>query len=180
METLRAGLVQPSPLLNSVFNEVIRFYSTGISMRDMTREMHIGGSKIPPGSTILIPQGQFMLDQGAFGLDAQIVNNYHFFHNKELERHEFYRPFGQGITRCSRKTIGLFESSSFVAWALWRYDLKMVHENQRAADGTKVSVVPRIGLKKPSLGISKQVKGDDMLLEISCRTGVKIPMWARS
>ncbi|CAH0038131.1 unnamed protein product [Clonostachys solani] len=178
-ETLRAGLVQGSPLLNSVFNEIIRFYNTGSSMRETTRETNISGKRIPAGTKIVLPQRQLLLDTGAFGQNANIVDCYRFFRNKELERHEFYRPFGQGITLCSGKKIGRFESLSFVAWALWRFDIKEVRAGQRASDGTAGLVVPRLDLQKPSLGISKQVEGDDMVLEVSSRPDVQISRWAK-
>ncbi|KAK7949385.1 Pfs- NACHT and Ankyrin domain protein [Apiospora aurea] len=86
-----------------------------------------------------------------------------------LERHEYYEPWGQGITRCSGKAIGRFEVLSFIAWALWRYEFKVVGEGQRAVDGTPGLRVPRIDLKKPSLGMSKQVEGDDMVVEVTQR-----------
>ncbi|KAG6356249.1 hypothetical protein INS49_015636 [Diaporthe citri] len=165
-EMMRDGLFRSCPVLNSVFNEILRFYNTGSSMRETTREACIAGKTIPKGTKIILPQRQLLLAPEAFGEDAQTVNPYRFVQNKDIERHEYYRPFGQGITHCSGKTIGRFEVLAFVAWALWRYKLKVVALGQKAIDGTEGKTVPRIDLKKPSLGISKQIEGDDLVLEV--------------
>lgn len=163
---MRDGLFRSCPVLNSTFSEIVRFYNTGSSMRKTTREACIDGKTVPEGTHIILPQRQLLLATEAFGEDAHTVNPYRFVQNKNIERHENYRPFGQGITHCSGKTIGRYEVLSFVAWAIWRYKLKVVPESQRAIDGSKGKAVPRIDLKKPSLGISKQIEGDDLVLEV--------------
>ncbi|KAI0386946.1 cytochrome P450 [Hypomontagnella monticulosa] len=131
-----------------------------------------GGKTIPKGSKILLPQHQLLLAPEAFGHDAHVVNLYRFIQNKSIERHEYYRPFGRGITHCSGKTIGRYEVLAFVAWALWKYEIKVVPEARTVVDEGKDPAIPRIDLKKPSLGISKQVEGDDMVLQISKRAAV--------
>ncbi|KAK8093350.1 cytochrome P450 [Apiospora hydei] len=168
-EPLRLGLCESCPLLNSVFNEILRFYNTGSSVRQTTREVRIDGRRVPGDTTILLPRRHLLLAPEAFGPDAHTVDPYRFFRDKGLERHEYYEPWGQGITRCSGKAIGRFEVLSFIAWALWRYEFKVVGEGQRAVDGTPGLRVPRIDLKKPSLGMSKQVEGDDMVVEVTQR-----------
>jgi hypothetical protein len=46
----------------------------------------------------------------------------------------------------------------------------LVSETQEALDGTQgMMAMQRIDLKKPSLGISKQIEGDDMVLHIRRR-----------
>lgn len=131
-EIMHNGLLRSCPLLNSVFNEIIRFYNTGSSIRQTVRSVRIGGKVIPAGSKILLPQRQLLLAPEVFGHDAHVVNPYRFLLNKDIERHAYYRPFGQGITQCSGKTIGRYEVLSFVAWALWRYEFKVVLEVKRA------------------------------------------------
>ncbi|KAI0968462.1 cytochrome P450 [Xylaria arbuscula] len=171
-EYLQASLTQSFPLLNSLFNEVIRFYNTGSSMRETIHAVCIGNKIIPAGSRIFLPHRHLFLDSQAFGEDAHTVNPYRFIHNKSLEKHEYYQPFGRGTTRCSGKTIGRFEVLCFVAWAMWKYEFKTLSPTQTAVDGTRGMDIPRIDLKKPSLGISKQIEGDDLILQIK-RRGTK-------
>ncbi|KAI0539579.1 cytochrome P450 [Xylaria digitata] len=168
-ESLRAGLVQLCPLLNSLFNEVLRFYNTGSSMRETVRSIRVGDKTVPAHTRIFLLQRHLFMDPGAFGEDAHVVNPYHFIQNKTIEKHKYYRLFGHGITQCSGKTIGRFEVLCFVAWAWWRYEFAVVSETQKAVDGTQGMAMLRIDLKKPSLGISKQIEGDDMVLEIRRR-----------
>lgn len=168
-EALRLGLCESCPLLNSMFNEIIRFYNSGSSVRQTMREVHIAGRVIPEDSTILMPRRHLLLAPEVFGPDAHLVNPYRFLRNKKLERHEYYEPWGQGTTRCSGKAIGRFEVLCFVAWTLWRYDIKAVGPGEKARDGTKGMRVPRMDIKKPSLGISKQVEKDDMIVEVRPR-----------
>ncbi|KAI1821858.1 cytochrome P450 [Xylaria intraflava] len=167
-ESLRTYLDQ-CPLLNSLFNEIVRFYNTGSSMRETARPIHLGNKIVPKGSRIVLPKRHLLLDPAVFGEDANVVNPYRFIQNKALEKHEYYHPFGQGITRCSGKIIGRFEVLSFVAWTLWRYEFVVIPETQKAVDGTQGMAMPRIDFGKPSLGISKQVEGDDLVIQIQKR-----------
>ena len=168
-EILRTKMMQSCPVLNSMFNEVIRFYSTGSSVREAVRPVRIDGKVVPKGTKFLLPQRQLLVAPEAFGEDADRINPYRFIQRKDLDRHEYYRPFGGGITLCSGKTVGRYEVLSFVAWALWRYDCEVVPNGGQAVDGTKGMGIPRIDLKKPSLGVSKQVEGDDMVVMLRRR-----------
>ncbi|KAI1074866.1 cytochrome P450 [Whalleya microplaca] len=168
-ENFRSHLIQSCPLLNSLFNEVIRFYSTGCSVRQTIKPVRIDGKHVPVGTKILLPQRQLLVAPEVFGQDANIVDPQRFLKRKELDRHEYYRPFGGGITMCSGKTVGRYEVLSFLVFALSRYDFKVVPEGSTAMDGTKGMCIPRIDLKKPSLGVSKQVEGDDMILVLRKR-----------
>lgn len=163
-EILRTQLIQSCPLLNSLFNEVIRFYSTGSSVRETFHPVRIDGKHVPAGAKLLLPQRQLLVAPEAFGPDAHIINPARFIEQKGLDRHEYYRPFGGGITMCSGKTVGRYEVLSFVAWALWRFEFEVVPEGGRAFDGTEGRAVPSIDVRKPSLGISKQVEGDDLVV----------------
>lgn len=170
LEIFRDRMIKSCPLLNSLFNEVIRFYSTGSSVRQVMRPVRIGGKRIPVGTKLLLPQRQLLVAPEAFGPDAHTIDPERFLRRKDLDRHEYYRPFGGGITLCSGKAVGRYEVLSFVAFALWRYDFEVVPEGVTAGDGTRGMAVPRIDLKKPSLGVSKQVEGDDMIVIVKKRT----------
>ncbi|KAI1320986.1 cytochrome P450 [Xylariaceae sp. FL0255] len=166
-------MMQSCPLLNSVFNEVVRVYSTGASVRHTTRNVTIGNKRVPAGTDIIMPHRQLLVDQGAFGEDAHIVNPERFIGSgkgRSLERHHFYRPFGGGTSMCSGRITGRYEVMGFAAIVLHRYNLELVKEGAMAFDGTVGIPLPRIDLKKPSLGVSKQVEGDDMIVEVRKRS----------
>ncbi|KAI0513197.1 cytochrome P450 [Xylaria bambusicola] len=172
LESLRLGLMRSCPLLNSLFNEIIRFYNTGSSMRETVCATRIANKTIPKGTRIFLPQRHLLLDPEAFGEDAHTVNPYRFVQNKSLEKHGYYRPFGHGITQCTGKMIGRFEVLCFVAWAVWRYEFVVLSGTSKATKSKQGIQIPRIDLKKPSLGMSKQVEGDDLVLQIWKRIGV--------
>ncbi|RYP77924.1 hypothetical protein DL769_003297 [Monosporascus sp. CRB-8-3] len=168
-DIFRNHMIDSCPLLSSLFDEIIRFYSTGASVRQTMQPVKIDGKQIPVCTKLLLPQRQLLVAPEAFGKDAHVVNPERFLRRKDLGRHEYYRPFGGGITLCSGKTVGRYEVLSFVAFALWRYDCEVILEGGTAVDGTKGMAVPEMALKKPSLGISKQVEGHDMIVTLKKR-----------
>ena len=161
-------LVENCPLLNSTFNEVVRVSSTGCTVREAKKPTSVGGKTIPVGAKVLIPQRQFLMAKEAFGPDADQVDLSRFMKDKGLERHSYYRPFGGGVTLCSGRTIGRREVLSFVAVTLWRFDMQVVEAGNESL-GVKGMPFPRIDEGKPSLGITKQVEGDDMIVKLTSR-----------
>ena len=167
-EIIKEILVGSCPLLNSTFNEVLRVSSTGSSVRKATRSVSIGRKIIPSGTKLLLPQRQFLLATERFGPSGRDVDLFRFLNDKSLERHEYYRPFGGGITLCSGRILGKREVLAFVALALWRYDIQVVARGQEVL-GVKGTQLPRLDERKPSLRIAKQVEGDDMILKLASR-----------
>ena len=161
-------LVESCPLLNSTFNEVVRVSSTGCTVREAKKPASVGGKTIPIGAKVLIPQRQFLMAKEAFGPDADEVDLSRFMKDKTLERHSYYRPFGGGVTLCSGRTIGRREVLAFVAVALWRLDMQVVELGNESL-GVKGMPFPKIDEGKPSLGITKQVEGDDMIVRMTSR-----------
>ena len=80
----------------------------------------------------------------------------------------YYRPFGGGMTLCSGRTLGRREVLSFAALILWRYEIQLVQVGQEVL-GTKGMLLPRLDEGKPSLGIAKQMQGDDSIVKITKR-----------
>ena len=161
-------LVVSCPLLNSAFNEVLRVNSTGSTVREVVRPVHVGGKSIPLGTKVLLPQRQLLLATEAFGVDAREVDLSRFLKDKSFERHAYYRPFGVGIILCSGRVVGRTEVLAFVALALWRYDVQPVKAGEEAL-GVKGMPFPKLDEGKPSLGISKQVEGHDMIVKVTKR-----------
>ena len=162
-------LVESCPLLNSAFNEVLRVSSTGSSVREVMRPVRIGSKTISVGTKVFLPQRQLLLAPEAFGSNAHEVDLSRFLKDKSLEHHEYYRPFGGGITLCSGRFIGKREVLAFVALAFWRYDMQAVNVGENAL-GIGGMPFPGLDEGKPSLGISKQVNGDDMIVRVKNRT----------
>ena len=163
-------LVESCPLLNSTFNEVLRVCSTGSSVREVTTPVRIGTKTIPVGTKVLLPQRQSLLAAEGFGPNAHEVDLSRFMKDNSLERQVYYRPFGGGVTLCTGRFLGKREVLTFVALGLWRYDMQLVSANEKVL-GMKGMPFPRLDVGKPSLGISKQVEGDDMIVKVTSRQG---------
>ncbi|KAL9017075.1 MAG: hypothetical protein Q9185_005586 [Variospora sp. 1 TL-2023] len=167
-EITKQQLVNGCPLLNSAFNKVVRVTSTGCTIREVANPVGFGGKDLSPGTKVLIPQRPMLLAKQAFGPDALDVDLSRFSKNRALERHSYYRPFGGGVTLCSGRVLGRREILAFVALALWRYEMRPLEVGQEAL-GVRGKPFPRVDEKKPSVGIAKQVDGDDMMVRIAKR-----------
>ncbi|PQE28279.1 cytochrome P450 protein [Rutstroemia sp. NJR-2017a BBW] len=165
---IKSDLVEACPLLDSAVNEVLRVSSTGSSIRKVVKPVNIGGKDLPVGVKVLLPQRPLLLSTQGFGPDAQEVDLLRFLKNKALSRHEYYRPFGGGITMCSGKVLGKRETMAFVVLAIWKYDIEVLLPGQKVM-GVEGRDFPRLDERKPSIGIAKQVEGDDMIVKVSPR-----------
>ncbi|KAI9675453.1 MAG: hypothetical protein M1822_008931 [Bathelium mastoideum] len=169
--TTRQHLTLPAncPLFNSTYSEVLRLCSTGAVVRKVMKpDAHISGKHIPQGTKMLIPQRQFLLSPNGFGSDVADFDPERFMKKRNLDRSEYYRPFGGGITLCSGRVVGKMEVMAFTALALWRYDLTVVQKGEKG-QGVKGMAFPRLDEAKPSLGVAKQVEGDDMIVKLRRR-----------
>ncbi|KAL9594940.1 MAG: hypothetical protein Q9219_006746 [cf. Caloplaca sp. 3 TL-2023] len=167
-DVTKGMLMTTCPLLNSAFNEVARISTTGCSVRETSRPTSIGGKTLTKGIKVLIPQRPMLLAQEAFGPNSREVDLTRFAKDRSLERHAYFRPFGGGVTLCSGRVLGRREVLAFVALALWRFDIYPVEAGQEAL-GINGKPFPRIDEKKPSLGIAKQLEGDDMIVKLTGR-----------
>lgn len=167
----RRNLVDACPLLNSAFNEILRVCSTASSLREVVKPGRIGNKYLPVGTLVFLPQRQLLLLEKIFGPNAHEVDLARFATNKSLERNAAYRPFGGGTTLCSGRVLGRREVLAFVALALWRYNMKVINVGEEAL-GINGLQFPRLDPAKPSIGVSKQVEGDDMILKVTKRNRV--------
>ena len=156
------------PLLNSAFNETLRVASTGSSIREVTRTVHVRDKILTKGTQVILPHRQLLMAEEAFGHDAKETDLARFAKDKSLERHPYYKPFGGGVTLCTGRFLGKREVLAFVALALWRYDFHVIQRGEEAL-GVKGMATPRLDEAKPSLGVSKQVEGDDMIVSVKQR-----------
>jgi len=98
------------------------------------------------------------------------MDPYRFLKTKKLERSEFFRPFGSGITLCSGRIVGRQEALAFVAILLLRYDIRALKPGEKVL-GVVGKPFPRVDETKPSLGVATQMKGDDLVLAVTPRKG---------
>ncbi len=91
-----------------------------------------------------------------------------FLEKKKLDRSEFYRPFGSGVTLCSGRIVGRQEALAFVAILLLRYEIRALRPGEKVL-GVEGTRFPRVDETKPSLGVATQVKGDDLVLAVMPR-----------
>ncbi len=167
-EATQNHLIESCPLLNSAFYEVLRVCSTGSTVREVMRPVRVGNKAVPKGTKALLPQRQLLLSTEGFGPNAREVDLSRFSRDKSLERNGYYRPFGGEATLCSGRFLGKREVLAFVALALWRYEMQPVKAEEETL-GVKGISFPRLDEGKPSLGISKQVEGDDLIVKVTNR-----------
>jgi cytochrome P450 len=158
-------LLESCPHLNSVFYEILRVTSTSANVREVLTPVQLGGKTIPKGAKVFIPHRQLLLDEEGFGPTANQMDPDRFLNDKSLERNGFYRPFGGGSTLCSGRFIARREVLAFVAIVFSRYDIRVVKQGEEVM-GVKGKAFPRLDEGKPSLGISMQVPGDDVILHV--------------
>ncbi|KAF2837773.1 cytochrome P450 monooxygenase [Patellaria atrata CBS 101060] len=167
-EMSKSQLIDKCPLLNSAFNEMTRVVSTGSTILEVKQPAVIDNKVLAKGTKVLMPQRLAHMSKSSFGDNADEIDFYRFLKDKSLERSEDYRPFGGGVTLCSGRVVGRHETLAFIAFILWRYDIQLVNEGAEVL-GVKGKPFPRLDHGKPSLGISKQVEGDDIILKIAER-----------
>ncbi|PYI05537.1 cytochrome P450 [Aspergillus sclerotiicarbonarius CBS 121057] len=167
-EITKNPLLTQCPILNSTFNETLRYTGTGSSFRKTTRDTTLEGRRIPQGTIVAIPQRVQMMSEAAFGPDPSSFDYYRFHRDKSLLRKVEFRGFGGGITLCSGRTAGKHQVLAVAAMLLWRYDLEIVGPDQEVL-GVRGKPFPRLDEAKPSLGPGRTREGDDMILKVTQR-----------
>ncbi len=130
----------------------------------------LAGKTVPAGTIAFMPQRPLLLSPEAWGPDAGEMKPRRFLQSKKLDRSEFYRPFGSGVTLCSGRIVGRQEALAFVAILLLRYDIRALRVGEKVL-GVEGTRFPRVDETKPSLGVATQVKGDDLVLAVTPRKG---------
>ncbi|KAM7214823.1 Cytochrome P450 [Rhypophila decipiens] len=169
------------PTLHSLYAEVLRVFNTSAPIRVTTRPISLSSGTrsnsetkvIPTNTKIVLPQRLIALSPELFGPRADHVDPHRFVTPSNKE-HAAHAPeslaLGTSLAQNSAKTTGKSAVLGFAAFVLWRFDLEVVPEGQMAKDGRTVGMgVPRIALKMPSLGVSRQVDGDDVIVEVRNR-----------
>ncbi len=158
-------LLDSSPQLNALYDEVLRITNSSSSVRSVSSKTIVGGFTFHIGMKVIIPYRQLHFDEAVFGADAQVFDAERFLKHKNLNRSPSYRPFGGGSTYCPGRFIARQEVVAFVAIVLRRFDVEL-------AKGEKGSrnALPPLEEKKPCLGVMGPVEGADLIVRVKQRT----------
>jgi cytochrome P450 len=148
------------PRLLAVYQETLRIVTSSVSVRNVVKPLVLGGKLLRPGSRVLIPYRQILMDEAVFGPDAANFNPVRFLNDKTLSKSPSFRPFGSGTTHCPGRFLAQKEILTFIGVALSRFDV------YKAAETSRGATFPRLELKKPCLGIVAPVKGDDIIVTV--------------
>lgn len=152
-------LIDSCPWLSALFNEVLRIYGDGSSIRLVTAPTSIGGKALPVGSRVVVPVQQLHFNRSIYGPDVNEFAPERFIRSKNLTHSSSYRPFGGGISYCPGRLLARQEVSVFIALALAKFDVEIVGERK----------VPVVDQGKPAAGMMSPKLGEDLLLRLSPR-----------
>lgn len=158
-------LTDSSDRLNALFEEVHRVTNSASTVRSVESDTVIGGFVLRQGSKVLMPYRQLHFDELVYGADANEFDAERFLKRGNLSKSPSYRPFGGGSTYCPGRFIARQEVLAFIAYVLRRFELKLANTEQ----GTSPQKFPRLGAKKPSLGVMGPMLGDDLVVSIKTR-----------
>ncbi|KAL8704585.1 MAG: hypothetical protein Q9201_002277 [Fulgogasparrea decipioides] len=160
--------LEQCPMLDSVYNEVLRLTASSSSVRTVLSTTNLGGKQLRSGTKVLVPYRQLHFNEDVWGKDAYSFNPERFLRNKDLVRNSCFRPFGGGTTYCPGRFLAKREVMTFIALVLCRFDISLT-TNPAAPTNQKSAVkpiFPRLEEQKPCLGIMGPIKGDDVCLRV--------------
>ncbi|MCJ1471274.1 hypothetical protein MMC07_009922, partial [Pseudocyphellaria aurata] len=176
-------LLNRCPHLEALYHEVLRYASSGASLRSVIAPTVVGNSKVlPVGTKVLGSYQQLHYDESVFGDDTQEFKVDRFLRpeNAGLTKGKSFRPFGGGPTYCPGRFVAKQEVFVFVAAVLARFDISMATTAPEHANGPKKGggeergtesgqTFPRIDRAMPFGGVMPPIEGDDMILHLTPR-----------
>jgi cytochrome P450 len=168
-------LVNHCPILDSVWNEILRYYVCVTTMRYITAPASLNDYSLKEGQNLLYSARQLAHDPAAFGPDFASFNPYRFRDDPSLQHSESFRPFGGGKHICPGRHLAKHVAAAFVALLLRNYDITMPYEQ---GFPRFFECEPAIGiLGKPSRNCSDYYRTDrnlgtedDLFIELKERT----------
>ena len=154
------------PRLTAIHTEALRLTFGSFSVRKVAAPILIGGKKLLPGNTVIVPIRSLHYDTSVFGPNATHFDPDRFLTNPQLEKNPSYRPFAGGITYCPGRFLAKRQNVGFVAMLLHRFDVEVVNR-ERGAKGEMAP--PIIDQDSPSLGIMGPVKGTELFVRFKQR-----------
>ncbi len=144
--------------LVAIYHEILRLNTASVSIRSVDAPTDVGSVTLSAGAKVLLPYRQLHFDESVFGENAAQFDAERFFTRPELSKSPSFRPFGGGTTYCSGRHVAKREVLTFVALALYQYDIEVA---AKVLDPTHQGF-PRCDVKKPCLGVLPPVAGDDV------------------
>lgn len=154
------------PLLNSLYEEVLRTTNDPMGVRVVTDNVTIGSKVLCPGHKLLMPYKQLHFNPDIFGSDAASFDPRRFQQRSESEKgvplakSSWFRPFGGATGYCPGRFLARREVFLFTALMLFRFETKVFGRMG------KKPAFPRIDTATPTGGILRPIPGDDVLLEV--------------
>lgn len=158
------GLMDSSPRLNSVIDEVLRLTTNSFSIRAILEDTQLAGKKFRKGNNILMSFRPLHQREDVYGGNVTTFDPDRFIKNPTLRRSSSFKPFGGGSTWCPGRFAARQETAAFVALTLYRFELFLV----KNADGSEPRF-PRLELAKPCFGMMGTVANDDLTVKIRPR-----------
>ena len=153
-------LIEQCPLLDASLNETLRLVTGAASARNVDVATAVGDKVLAPGAKLIMPYRQLHYEEQYFGPDVYAFKPSRFLDNKELHKSPYFKPFGGGMTYCSGRFIARREVVMLAAVIVTQYDLEIANKEQG---------LPRLDMKKPTIGVIDPVEGDDVLLRVRRR-----------
>lgn len=160
-----AYLLESCPLLNSTYDEILRYTNNAMGVRLVVNQTKIGGKTLRPGRKLLMPYRQMHLDRDVWGPGAANFDPGRFMRDKSLSRSSSFRPFGGGNGYCPGRFLARREVFMFVATVLRRFELDLIP----SGNGSKPKF-PDLDETTPTGGILSPMVGQDVIVQVQSRT----------
>ncbi|KAG6365686.1 hypothetical protein INS49_007297 [Diaporthe citri] len=108
-----AHLLEDFPLLNSTYDEILRYTNNAMGVRLVVNQTGIGRKTLRPGRKLLMPYRQMHLSRDVWGPGAADFDAGRFMRDKSLSRGPSFRPFGGGSGYCPGRFLARREVFMF-------------------------------------------------------------------
>ncbi len=143
-------------VLTATYHEALRWASSTVTVRDVTRDCVIGNKLLTSGSRLLVAYRELLLDEAVFGSEPTSFRPERFLLDPTLAKNASFRPFGGGITYCPGRFISQKQVFSVVALLMGKFHLELYEPD---------AAFPKPA-NKPALGTMAPDTGEDVLMVV--------------
>jgi len=155
-------LIHNTPLLTSMYWEVLRITAGSVSVREVEEDTMIGGYRFCKGGMVMLPLRLNHLNEDIFGDDVETFVPDRFIRDisglpgdKKNPGIGVLKPFGGGTSLCPGRHFAIMEILVYVATVLRRFDMELV-EGQEVA--VPLTDAPSIGTLPPDRDVRIKIK----------------------
>ncbi|KAF1948958.1 cytochrome P450, partial [Byssothecium circinans] len=148
--------LENAPVLAAAYHEVLRTVTSSISAREVVRECTVGNHQLQPGTRVIIPSRQTLIDEQIFGVEPKSFDHSRFLRNPALVKNASFRPFGGGVSYCPGRFMARKEALAVTVLILARFQIEI-------APG---QYFPRSNTTKPCLGVMDVLEGEDFVVTV--------------